>query len=253
MTKSNHLVSIIMPMHNSAKYLRSSIESVIAQTYKEWELLIIDDFSDDGSIDIAEEYMARDSRIRLLKNTQRKYMPSAPRNVGVQAAKGRYIAFLDSDDLWFPQKLEQQLALFKDNRTAIVYSNYEKIDEKGTRSNRLVMAPSHATYRTLLCGNVIGNLTGIYDTSKVGKVSIQDIHHEDYAMWLYILKQGYNAQNTDTTLAAYRVSDESVSSNKLKVISWQWYIYRQVEHLSLIQSALYFVSYAWKAFSKSII
>lgn len=253
MTKANDLVSVIMPMHNSARYLHESIKSVIAQTYKEWELLIIDDFSEDSSYAIAEEYVALDSRIHLLKNHDRKGMPSAPRNVGVQAATGRYIAFLDSDDLWFPQKLEQQLALFTDNRTAIVYSNYEKIDENGTREDRLVTAPPQATYRTLLCGNVIGNLTGIYDTHKVGKVSIQDIHHEDYAMWLYILKQGYNAQNTGTTLAAYRVNRGSVSSNKLKAVTWQWHIYRKIEHLSLLRSVFYFVFYAFKAFIKGLI
>ncbi|MBQ8098635.1 MAG: glycosyltransferase family 2 protein [Bacteroidaceae bacterium] len=248
-----NLVSVIMPMHNSERFLATAIESVMAQTYSHWELLIIDDFSTDNSVAIAKEYARRESRIRLLKNKTRKGMPSAPRNVGAQAAKGRFIAFLDSDDLWFPQKLEQQIALFSDNRTAIVYSNYEKIDEHGVRSNRIVIAPPIATYRTLLHGNVIGNLTGIYDTFKVGKIGIQDIHHEDYAMWLYILKQGYIAQNTGTTLAAYRISSQSISSNKMKVISWQWNIYRKVEHLSLFQSAYYFLSYAWKAFFKSII
>lgn len=251
--QTNGLVSIIMPMYNSEKYLRESIESVLAQTYSNWELLIIDDFSKDQSLSIAKSYVEKDPRIRLLSNDRRIGMPSAPRNVGVQAAKGRYISFLDSDDVWFPQKLEQQVALFADNRTAIVYSNYEKIDEFGNRCNRLVVAPPYATYRSLLGGNVIGNLTGIYDTKKVGKAIIKDIHHEDYAMWLSILKQGYNAQNTGTTLASYRETAQSVSSNKLKVTTWQWYIYRKVEHLSLLQSTFYFISYAWKAFFKSLI
>ena len=247
------LVSVIMPIHNSSCFLREAIESVQAQTYTDWELLIVDDFSDDGSTDIAKEYMDSDPRIQLLRNTQRKYMPSAPRNVGVQAAKGRYIAFLDSDDLWFPQKLEQQLEFFRDNRTAIVYSNYEKVDENGFRNNRIVTAPPYATYRTLLCGNIIGNLTGIYDTKKVGKIPIQDIHHEDYVMWLQILKKGYIAQNTGTTLAAYRVNSSSVTANKVQVTQWQWNIYRKIEHLSWLQSGMYFISYAFKAFLKSII
>ena len=180
-------------------------------------------------------------------------MPSAPRNVGVQAAKGRYIAFLDSDDLWLPKKLEQQLPLFSDNRTAIVYSNYEKMDENSTRANRIVVAPSQATYKSLLQGNVIGNLTGIYDTKKVGKANIQDVHHEDYVMWLSILKKGYIARNTGTTLAVYRETSRSVSSNKLKVTAWQWDIYRKVEHLSLLRSVYNFLFYAFKAFRKSLI
>ena len=246
-------VSVVMPMHNSAPFLGASIESVINQTFRHWELLIIDDGSSDNSYQIAQEYAAKDARIRVLQNEHPIGMPSTPRNIGVQAANGRYIAFLDSDDLWFPQKLEQQLALFKDNRTAIVFSNYEKIDESGIRSNRIVTAPQCATYRSLLYGNVIGNLTGIYDTRKVGKVSIRDIHHEDYVMWLEILKQGYWAKNTGTTLAAYRVNSSSVSANKMEVIEWQWSIYRDIEHLSLLQSTFYFISYAFKALYKSLI
>lgn len=247
------LVSIIMPMYNSAPFLREAIESVLAQTYTNWELLIIDDASTDKSLEIAQEYSSANPKIRLLHNDRPIKMPSAPRNVGVQAANGRYIAFLDSDDQWFPQKLEQQLPLFADKRIAIVYSNYEKIDEKSTRANRVVAAPPFATYDSLLQGNVIGNLTGIYDTDKVGKANIQDVHHEDYVMWLSILKKGYIARNTETTLAAYRETSRSVSSNKLKVTTWQWDIYRKVEHLSLLRSVYNFVFYAIKAFRKSLI
>lgn len=252
-TFTEGLVSVIMPMHNSAPFLREAIESILAQTYTKWELLIVDDASTDSSLDIAKEYAEKDSRIRVMQNTRHIKMPSAPRNVGVQAAKGRYIAFLDSDDLWFLQKLEQQLSLFSDNRTAIVYSNYEKMDENSARSNRIVVAPSQATYKSLLRGNIIGNLTAIYDTKKVGKINIQDIHHEDYVMWLSILKKGYIARNTETTLAVYRETSHSVSSNKLKVTAWQWDIYRKVEHLSLLRSVYNFIFYAFKAFRKSLI
>lgn len=247
------LVSVIMPMHNSAPFIREAIESVQAQTYMNWELLIVDDVSTDNSLAIANEYSEKDPRIHVLSNPHPINMPSAPRNVGVQAAKGRFIAFLDSDDLWFPQKLEQQLPFFSDNRTAIVYSNYEKIDEKSNRANRIVTAPSFATYKSLLQGNYIGNLTGIYDTAKVGKAIIQDIRHEDYGMWLSILKQGFIARNTDTTLAAYRQSSKSLSSNKLRVTAWQWNVYRNVEHLSVFRSAYNFIFYAFKALAKILI
>ena len=247
------LVSVIMPMHNSSPFLGEAIESVIAQTYENWELLIVDDASTDNSLEIAKQYAGKDSRIRVFCNPNPIRMPSAPRNLGVQASKGRYIAFLDSDDMWFPQKLEQQLPFFSDNRTAIVFSNYEKIDKKSTRANRIVKAPSQATYSSLLQGNIIGNLTGIYDTKKVGKVIIQNIHHEDYGMWLSILKQGYIARNTDTTLAAYRENPKSISSNKMRVTLWQWKVYRDVEHLSLLRSAYNFTFYAFKAFAQSLI
>ena len=247
------LVSVVMPMHNASRFVGAAIESVLAQTYQNWELLVVEDCSTDNSVEIAQKYASQNPKIQVLFNDNPIRMPSAPRNMGIRAAKGRFIAFLDSDDLWFPQKLEQQLAFFGDNRTAIVFSNYEKIDEEGNRANRIVTAPSKATYGSLLHGNVIGNLTGIYDTKKTGKVIVKDIHHEDYVMWLHILKEGYIARNTGTTLAAYRVCSESVSSNKLKVASWQWNIYRQVERFSFIRSAYYMVSYAYKAFAKSII
>ena len=231
------LVSVVMPMHNASRFVGAAIESVLAQTYQNWELLVVEDCSTDNSVEIAQKYASENPKIQVLFNDNPIRMPSAPRNMGIRAAKGRFIAFLDSDDLWFPQKLEQQLAFFGDNRTAIVFST----------------APSKATYGSLLHGNVIGNLTGIYDTKKTGKVIVKDIHHEDYVMWLHILKEGYIARNTGTTLAAYRVCTESVSSNKLKVASWQWNIYRQVERFSFIRSAYYMVSYAYKAFAKSII
>ncbi len=247
------LVSVIMPMYNSMPFIKEAIESVQAQTYKNWELLVIDDGSTDGSKEEVERFMGQDSRIKLLHNSHHIKMPSAPRNAGILAANGRFIAFLDSDDIWFPQKLEQQLPLFDDNRVAIVFSNYEKMDEHGHRSNRFVIAPAKATYRSMLCSNVIGNLTGIYDTRKVGKIAIDDIHHEDYVMWLRILKKGFLARNTGTTLAAYRVRSASVSSRKIEVCSWQWNIYRNIEHLSLLESAAYFILYAAKAFRKSII
>lgn len=240
-------------MYNSMPYIKEAIESVLAQSYKNWELLVIDDGSTDDSVSVVKEYEQKDSRIKLLINEKHIKMPSAPRNMGIRAAKGRYIAFLDSDDIWFPQKLEQQLTFFSDNRVAIVFSNYEKMSEDGLRSDRIVTAPRRATYRKLLCGNVIGNLTGIYDTQKVGKITIDDIHHEDYVMWLSILKKGFFAKNTGTTLAAYRVRNSSVSSQKLKVCRWQWSVYRNVEHLSFFKSALYFCCYAFNAFSKSII
>ncbi len=247
------VVSVVMPMHNSAKYLREAIESVRAQTYRRWELLIIDDASTDGSADIAREYAEKDDRIHVLKNENPIGMPSAPRNIGIQEARGRFIAFLDSDDMWYAHKLEQQLPLFRDPFVAIAYSNYEKTDENSKRRDRIVSAPRQADYKTLLRGNVIGNLTGIYDTRKTGKVIIKDTHHEDYAMWLQILHMGFIARNTGTIAAAYRITNGSVSASKLRTMQWQWNIYRNIEHIPPMKSAWYFLHYAYKAFFKSLI
>ena len=153
----NDLVSIIMPMHNSASYVGEAITSVLKQTYPHWELLVIEDASKDNSCDIVRTYQEQDPRIHLLINDHHTGRPSSPRNMGVKHAKGRYIAFLDSDDVWFPEKLQQQIPLFEDEKVAIVYSNYEKMDEAGHRANRVVKAPPCATYNQLLSGNVIGN------------------------------------------------------------------------------------------------
>ena len=208
------LVSIIMPMYNSAKYVGEAITSVINQTYDNWELLVIDDASKDNSCDIVREFIKQDPRIHLLFNDNHTGRPSSPRNMGA-------------------------------------YSNYEKMDEDGHRANRIVKAPAMATYNVLLSGNVIGNLTGIYDQKKVGKIEFMDIHHEDYVLWLSILKKGFIAKNTNTTTAAYRIVKGSISANKLQVLPWQWSIYRDIEQLNLIQSSYHFVNYAIKAYFKS--
>lgn len=247
------LVSIIMPMHNSEAYLTEAIDSVIAQTYTNWELIIIDDSSTDRSVEIAKEYANKDIRISLHACPKHTGLPGTPRNLGINYAKGQYIAFLDSDDIWLPEKLNQQLPFFKDVRTAVVYSDYEKIDEYSHRSARIITAPEYIDYKHLLYGNVIGNLTGIFDIKKVGKNYFIDIHHEDYAFWLSILKKGYIARNTQTITALYRERSNSVSSKKWKNITWQWNIYRNIEHISFIRSLFYLFFYAIKALQKNII
>lgn len=247
------VVSVVMPMYNSVKYLKEAVDSVLSQTFHNWELIIVDDGSTDGCTEIAKEYEQADKRIHLLINPTPIGMPSAPRNIGIKAARGRYIAFLDSDDMWYPHKLEQQLPLFRDPLVAIAYSNYEKTDENSKRRDRIVSAPRQADYTMLLKGNVIGNLTGIYDTRKTGKVMIKDTRHEDYAMWLQILHQGFIAKNTGTIAAAYRVTSGSVSASKFRTMQWQWNIYRSIEHIPPLKSAWYFVHYAYKAFFKSLI
>lgn len=245
------MVSIIMPMYNSAEFISEAIDSVLRQTYSNWELLVVDDGSTDGSVDIVRQFINTDDRIHLLFNQRHINIPSAPRNFGVDHAKGRYIAFLDSDDAWLPNKLVEQLQYFEEPDVAIVYSNYEKVPESGQRTGRIVKAPKTIDYRHMLNGNVIGNLTGIYDRQKTGKVRFLDIHHEDYAMWLNILKKGFIGKNTNTVNALYRIRTASVSANKFKLLSWQWNIYRDVEHLSLAHSLIHYLHYALYAYRKS--
>lgn len=247
------MVSIITPCYNAEKYLAQTIESVLVQTFRDWEMLVVDDCSSDGSAEIIRSYARKDPRIIYLKTDKRSGSPTGPRNLGIQNARGRYIAFLDSDDLWLPDKLERQLEIFAENESAaVVFSYYEKMSEDGKRSGRVVTSPESVTYAKLLYGNVIGCLTGIYDTGKVGKVYMENYGHEDYIMWLAILKKGYLGVNTQDVQALYRVREQSVSSNKLQALKWQWSIYRNIEKLGFFKSMLCFAGYAFKAFFKML-
>lgn len=246
----NETVSVIMPVYNAGKYVAFAIDSVLAQSYSDWELLVIDDCSTDSSIAIINKYAEKDQRIRLFHTEKASGSPTTPRNIGVKMAKGRYIAFLDSDDVWLPNKLEEQVPLFENPDIAVVFSNYEKMTETGLRSNRIIYAPRVTDYKRLLKGNVIGNVTGVYDTRKVGKILFQPVHHEDYVLWLSILKKGYIACNTNTVTALYRLRKQSVSSNKLKTLGWQWHIYIKVEHINPFKAVYLFICYVCKAFQK---
>lgn len=248
------MFSVIMPCYNSGTFIRQAIESVRQQTYRDWELVVVDDGSTDDSADIIKGMERIDGRIKYFKNDTPSGSPIFPRNIGVKHAHGRYIAFLDSDDIWLPNKLERQLKMFDQYEDMVIcFSNYEKMTEQGERNNRLIKASSMATYKQLLLGNVIGCLTAVYDTEKVGKVFFKNHSHEDYILWLDILKQGYVARNTNTVEALYRVRGNSVSSNKLKTLSWQWDIYRNVEKIGLFRSCYYFLNYAYRGIKKALI
>ena len=249
--KCDELVSIIMPLHNDELYVEGAINSVLSQSYQNWELLIIDDYSTDHSPQIIQDYSQMDRRIRLFRTEQPSGSPTKPRNIGIENAKGRYIAFLDSDDQWLPSKLENQLMLFNNNEDAImVFSNYKKISEDGEIHHRPIIAPSETDYYRMLKGNIMGCLSIMYDTEKVGKSYFPKCGHEDYALWLSILKKGGKAYNTNTVEALYRVKGNSVSSNKLIAMGWQWNIYRNIEKIGFVKSSYYFANYAIKALFK---
>ena len=245
-------VSIIMPCHNGSATLRQAVDSVLAQSYADWELLIIEDTSTDDSVAVIEKYCAKDSRIKLLHTPAPTGKPATPRNVGIETATGRFIAFLDCDDQWLPDKLEHQLPLFEKADCAVAFSFYKKMDADGNVRPAVVTSPAMVSFNQLLDGNCIGNLTGMYDTAKVGKVYQREIHHEDYLMWLQVLQKGFVARNTGTVEAYYRESGASVSSSKLKALSWTWTIYRKELGLSFASSLLHFIKYAIKALSKKL-
>lgn len=247
---SNTKVSIITPMFNSEKFILSAINSVLSQTYTNWELLIIDDCSTDNSKRIVHDCMKHDKRIVYIGTEKPSGSPSIPRNIGINKASGRFIAFLDSDDLWLPNKLEKQISYFKEEKVVIVYSNYEKISEEGISSNRIVLAPKYCSYENLLKGNVIACCTCVYDSYKIGKMYLPNQGHEDYALWLKILRNGFLARNAGLVLAKYRVRKSSISSNKLNVIFWLYNIYRKNEKKSLFLSIYYTFIALVKSFFK---
>lgn len=239
-----NLLSIIMPCYNAAQFISESINSVLSQTYQNWELLICDDCSTDGSLGIIKSYCKKDKRVKLFQTESTSGSPVIPRNICIEHAKGRFIAFLDADDIWLPFKIENQIPLFEENNVAIVFSDYEKIDEKGEKQNRIVTAPEIVSYENELCGNKIGNLTAIYDVLKVGKVFQKQIGHEDYLMWLIILKNGFIAKNTCSVMALYRQSDKSLSGNKIQAFKWTWNIFRNELKLPFMISLIQFLKYA---------
>jgi glycosyltransferase involved in cell wall biosynthesis len=243
----NDLVSIITPCYNDENFIGEAINSVLSQSYENWEMLVVDDCSTDRSAEIIHSFCEKDNRISYYKTDVPTGSPIIPRNIAIEKANGRFIAFLDSDDVWFPTKLEHQIPFFSDEKTAVVFSNHEKINEQGERKNRLIIAPEIVTYKRLLKENPIRNSSGIYDTQKVGKVYLQNIKHEDFILWLDILKKGFIARNTKTSEILYRIRKNSISGNKFRAATWTWNIYKNVEKLGVLASLYYFLQYSIRA------
>lgn len=237
-------VSIIMPCHNGAKTVADAIQSVLSQTFSDWELLVVNDNSVDDSVSIISDFVKQDKRILLLHNETPTGFPATPRNVGIKAARGRFIAFLDSDDEWLPTKLEKQLTCFDGTTVSVCYSFYEKISNNGKRTGRVIKVSKYTNYKKLLKSCVIGNLTGMYDTKLVGKIYQKVVHQEDFLMWLEILKCCDKAICCEEVLALYRLSRNSVSASKFKNFTWQWISYRKELKLGFVYSLWLYINYS---------
>ena len=181
------LVTVIMPVYNAERYMEQSIESIIAQTYQKWELLIVDDGSTDSSVQIMQEYCSRDRRIQMILSTGNEGVASA-RNKGIQAAKGEYIAFLDSDDLWKAEKLEIQIHYMQEHNCGFVYSAYDVIDEKNVYQKTITPYWDKVSYKKLLNTNIIACCTAVIKSEYIKDNLMPQLKHEDYATWLNILK-----------------------------------------------------------------
>lgn len=235
-------VSIITPLFNSEKFIEETIKSVLHQTYKNWEMLIVDDGSTDTGVTIAEKYQTQDSRIIVVKNGKNNG-PAKTRNKAIEMASGRFIAFLDSDDLWEPEKLTEQIDFMLANNYSFTYTAYRKMNEDGIPGN-VLNVPDKINYNSLLNTCPIGCLTAVYDTETLGKMYMPDIKkRQDYGLWLSILKKIPFAYGIQKPLAKYRVRNSSISGNKLDAAKYQWKIYRDVEKLSLLKSVQCFSTY----------
>lgn len=246
-----NLVSIITPMYNSEKYIVSTIESVLRQTYKNWEMIIVDDCSTDSSSEIAKLYSEKDKRIKYIR-TEKNSGVSNARNLALKEANGSFIAFLDSDDTWKNEKLKKQIEFMQKNDYIITFTAYELMDENGNKIHKEIMVPNSVDYKTLLKGNVLGCLTVIIDRKKLGfDIKMSGERHEDYVLWLSILKKGISAYGLNEVLASYRKSSTSLSGNKFKAAKWTWNIYRNIEKIPFPKAIYYFINYAINGIKKS--
>jgi teichuronic acid biosynthesis glycosyltransferase TuaG len=243
------LVSIITPSWNVERLIGETILSVQAQTFADWELLIADDCSTDNTAAVIESYAAKDSRIRLIRQP-RNGGPALARQAAIEQAKGRFIAFLDSDDLWLPAKLERQVAFAREHRATLSYTAFRRINEDGSVTGRLIAVPESLTYDQLLKNTSIATLTALVDREISGPIAMKNEGYDDFCLWLSILKPGHVAWGLNEDLARYRVRGVSVSSRRGRAAGWVWHIYRDVERLSLLKSAWCFAHWAARAWLK---
>lgn len=244
-------VSIVTPLYNCSDFLERTIQSVLSQTYENWEMIMVDDCSHDNSLAIAQVYAAQDHRINVLKLSKNSGAAVA-RNTAIAAAKGRFIAFLDSDDLWMPDKLEKQVDFMLESNVPFSFSAYEKIDEKGVVFE-LMGVPEKVSYSDLLKTCVVGCLTVAYDTNTLGKIYMPtNTKREDFATWLSILKQVDFGYGLAEPLAQYRVYPNQSSGKKASMAKENWRLYRDLENLNLLQAGYYFSHYAIRGVLRTV-
>lgn len=232
------LVSIIMPSFNTGKYITETIESVLVQSYKNWELIIVDDCSSDNTDEIVSTYLS-DDRIHYLKN-EKNSGAAFSRNTALREAKGKWIAFLDSDDLWMSEKLEKQLSFMKSNGYFFSYTDYEEIDVNGKQTGVIVTGPRKVTKTGMYNYCWPGCLTVMYDANEIGLIQIENIKkNNDYAMWLKVCHKA-DCYLLDECLAQYRKGRVgSVSTHSIKtMIGWHYKLFREAEKQSVVQSVV---------------
>lgn len=243
------LVSIITPAWKAADHIAETIVSVQKQTYSSWEMLISDDCSPDNTCEIIESFIAKDYRIKLIQLSENGG-PARARNIALDKARGRYIAFLDSDDLWLPKKLESQLAFHQSQEAHLSYTAYRRISMESQRIGRLIQVPERMTYSQVLSNTAIATSTVIVDRKRTGDFEMKPIYYDDFGCWLQLLRLGGFAAGLNEDLMRYRVREGSVSRNKWRSAKEVWKTFRKVEKLNLLCSAWHFSHYCHNALKK---
>ena len=250
----NDKVSVITPSYNSEKYISQTIASVINQTYTNWEMIIVDDCSTDRSCEIIEEFCKADHRVQLLRQ-ESNAGAGAARTRAMRASAGRFIAYLDADDIWKPEKLEKQVRFMQEHQYAFSCTSYEVIDDEGKRLGKEIHMLPSVDYVGFLTNNLLQTVGIMADIEQIDKnlLVMPDIRRrQDAATWLKVLKAGFCCYGLDEVLAEYRRARNSLSSNKFKAVKGIWYLYRKIEHLSLPFSCYCFARYAVLAVWKRI-
>lgn len=254
----NSTVSIVIPVYHLEKYIRETLECVVKQTYTDWELILVEDSGNEGdkSAEIIEQFIYETNlfeKIKLVHLTD-DFGAAAARNRGVMEASGRYIAYLDGDDVWMPEKLERDLAFMQENDAAFIYSGYEFADENAVGNGKVVHPPKTLNYKQALKNTTIFTSTVMFDTSKLPKEKLMmpKIKSEDTALWWRILREGETAYGLDENLVLYRRPKKSLSSNKLEAIRRIWNLYRKSENLNIFYSAYNFCFWAVRAVARRV-
>ena len=255
------MVSIIVPVHNAENFITDTIDCVRAQSYSDWELLLIEDGSTDRTSEIMAAYLdeLKDERIKMTKReclsaAEKTFGAARARNLGLSMAKGRYIAYLDADDRWIKDKLEKELAFLKKEQAGFVFTGYEFGDEHARGTGKVVHVPGTLTYKQALANTTIFTSTVLIDTKKIDKslLMMPYIKSEDTASWWKILKTGVTAYGLDENLVIYRRAGKSLSSNKIEALRRIWNLYRQAAGLSVFASICHFVPWAYRAVKRRL-
>lgn len=246
----NEMVSVVVPVYHAENYMEETMNCVRAQTYPDWELLLVVDGPEDPTVEVIQKYLERTGEKRIHVFIQEKNQGAAlARNRGVSEAKGRYIAYLDADDLWKPDKLEKEVNFMRHKNAAFAFTGYEFADENGKGTGKVVRVPEKLTYKEALKNTTIFTTTVMFDTKKIDKAMLEmpNMKSEDTALWWKVLRKGYIAYGLDENLVYYRRPSVSLSSNKIIAIQRIWNLYRQAEKLSIPYSCYNFCFWAVRA------